>query len=280
MTRNDNHEIRKWHTLAILSLLLLFGIILIFVSAKVEESSKFWGVFLRDIGFVFAPVAAIALLYDYFAEKRYSKYLANQVTDVIIQELGDKYYLGHKELLMIYPNRLKTHLSEFFNSANQRIDILTTNLKSLDLCKTTLVQKASNGIKVRVLTLNPTHGFLRSRYKELGFTEPKLFYNEMITALRHFVKEENNISSYKNNYKVKIHQSSPTLMLFRSDDKLILGFILRQGRASDFMHIEFNCSEKYDRPNYSQCFIEHFDTLWKEAEEVDSHNINKIEWKD
>ena len=133
IARDDNHEIRKWHTLAILSLLLLFGIILIFVSSEVEDRSKFWGVFLRDIGFVFAPVATIALLYDHFAEKRHSKYLANQITDAIIQELGENNYLGYKGLPRVCPNRNETHLNEFFNSANQRIDILTTNLKSLDL---------------------------------------------------------------------------------------------------------------------------------------------------
>lgn len=278
MNQNEEREIRKWHTIPILLGLLLIGICLIFFSAVIRPYSEVWSIIFRDIGFVFAPVATLALLYQHLAESKHSKYIAKQ----IFQEL--KYLIrglfGQKEVLAIYPDRSAINFHEYFNSAKQQIDILTTNLTSLVMYTQLLIDKAKDGIPIRILTLIPNHEFLRRRFRELNFEKPVFLYNEMITSLREFCSNrENKLSPDKQkNLTIKIYNNLPSMTLFRSDDRMILGVILRQGRSREYMHIEFDCFIQPNNPKYCQCLIDHFNNLWKEASEITLNKLDEIIW--
>lgn len=76
--KNEEQEKQIWAR-ALLIILLLLGISLISSSAAVYPYSALWATVLRDIGFVFAPVAILALFYQHFAQKKHSQYVAEEV---------------------------------------------------------------------------------------------------------------------------------------------------------------------------------------------------------
>lgn len=282
MEKDSNQEqITKLWTLVVLLGLLLIGILLIVLSAVVKAYSELWSTILRDIGFVFSPVAVLALLYQYFAQRAHWRYLAKHVASHILKEIRHRLG-GQEEVLAIYRRRSAIDFDRFWRSAKQRIQILATNLRSLQMYTGLLVDKAKQGVRVRILALNPTHEFLQRRFKELNLKNPKDFHDEMITSLRHFcnAKENQLGSNEQENFVVKIHDSPPSLMLFRSDDRVILGFILQQGRSSDYMHVEFDCSVQSDRSKYCQDFVDHFEVLWERAAEISSHDLDEIRWSE
>lgn len=65
------------------------------------------------------------------------------------------------------------------------------------------------------------------------------------------------------------------MMLFRGDSRIIVGFILQQGKSRDSIHIDFDCSARIDRP--CQAYIKHFQLLWDAAQDIDLETICKIE---
>ncbi len=287
MNGEDGQE-RKWHTLAVLLGLLVIGISFIFVSALIRSRSEFWSTTLRDIGFVFSPIAILALLYQYVAEQRHSRFVAKHIVSDILEELDDRRggRTGLNEVVAIHPNRRVIDFQKFFGSANHQIDILTTNFNSLSMYIGLLVSKANNGTQVRVLTLNPRHEFVARRAGELRLTVQG-FFNELRSSLLELCTERENKlrRDRQGNCTVKIYDNTPSLTLFRSDNRLIVGFLFQQGRGRSQMHIQFEgsrlfcpskCKLQVCRARCCQYFMNHFGMIWKQAEQMTAEKAESL----
>lgn len=274
----EKNEMGIWAR-ALLIILLLIGICLISLSAAVHQHSALLATALRDIGFVFAPVAILALFYHHFAQKAHSRYVAREVSRDVMIEIEKRigHISGHRDLIEIYPNRDEINLNKYISDARDKINILVTNLISLEMHVGLLAKLANDGVKVRILTLTPNHEFVKRRYKALKFQSPKQFSDEMVTSLRTVCTYKENIvnEDKKSNFSIRIHDNPPSMMLFQRDDRIIVGFILQQGKSRDYIHIDFDCSARVVRP--CQDYIKHFELIWKDANDIDLGTISKID---
>jgi len=279
---NSHEKITRLRTIASLLGIFSIGVILTILSLIIKPYSELWSTMIRDIGFIFSPVAVIALLYQHFAERDHIYYLAKSISNDVLKEMHHKLgeNLGNNEIVTIYPTRHAINFNIFLGTSKNRIYILTTNLQSLEMYLGILIDRARQGVSIKILTLNPTHDFLRKRFRELTFKKAKFFYDEMVTSLRHFcsAKEHQLTPEQQKNFVIKIHDSPPTMMLFISDENILMGFILQQGRARDQMHVEFDCSVQFERKKHCQCLVEHFDLLWNRSHEITEDDIDNIIW--
>ncbi len=262
---------------ALLIILLLIGISLISLGAAFNEFSTFWGMVLRDIGFVFAPIAILALFYERFAQKEHTRYIAKEVGREVLIEIEKRvgHFYGHKDIIAIYPNRNSIDLNKYFSMAEKNIDILVTNLISLEMHIGLLIKLANEGVNVRILALNPKHEFLKNRSKELQFRSSRQFYTEMVASLRTFCayKKDKVSDDKKSNFSIRIYDNSPSHMLFQRDNRVIIGFILQQGKSRELIHIDFDCIES--KP--CKDFMEDFRLIWETSNDVDIDKISELE---
>ena len=280
-------NIRRWRTFGIILAMFLVGASLIAISALLTAFPGFWSTVLRDMGFVFCPVAVLALLYQQLFEEPHSEHVALRISDNVVTKIRTG--IGRQEIVCIYPSRTAIDFKRFFEVAQERIDILTTNLRSMVLYVDTLCKKARHGVSVRVLTLNPVdpfsgsghHPFLKTRYKDLDYNRVEQFSAQMVASLTNFCStKEREFSAFEScSFKIRLYDNSPSIMMFRSDDELILGFILRQGRSSEFIHIQCDLRQVDEVPKSCCDFARHFDCVWNEAEDASTQLIEEIEEK-
>jgi len=166
-------------------------------------------------------------------------------------------------ILNVYEDRVAANLSSFFQSASQQVDILTTNLSSLTGHLPILSQKAAAGVQIRVLALDPTSEFVQQRYGELGLGTRRDFERELTAGLRSFKMEADTlvkkVTDSENRFQIRQFDSLPTIVLFRSDHRLILNFILGTGRGRNNIQIEFDVSSRSGKPSTCMCFVAHFE---------------------
>lgn len=271
-------KIKELKTVIIGLVLIILGGLFLVISFKLKDNS-FISVFFRDLSFALFPAGIISIAYQYYTEQT----MVSNITEAVNKKMGCNFCKN--EFLDVYKSRNDSHLNDFFKKAQRVIRILTTNLASLENDLQDLIEKAKKDVKVSILTLNPRHEFLIRRYKDLRqFEKAKDFFEEMIVNLRKFCneKEKSLKNDDKSNFEIRLYDNPPTLMLFQSDDEVIIGFILRKGRASKFIHIKFNCSDyDYEKENkYCGDFLKHFDNIWKDATEISAERINDIKWDD
>ncbi len=303
-------KFQRRRIIALFWILLFLGILFLVLSLIINPSIENWSIaflaaLLRDISFLFAPIALLALLYQYFVESRIEREIVDQVTVRIIRELDQRMgeignaaeevtasiihelvqRLGEigdtKEVVTIYPTRQAINFNDFFTSAKENIDILVTNLQSMQEYIGLLLEKAKAGIDVRILALNPLHPFVQNRFAELRLKNEEFFQEEMVSSLGKFCSKRKSVlnteqqkTEQQKTFQIKIYNNPPTLMIFRSDNRVIIGFILRQGRSREYMHIEFNIESTSKEPRKSLCFIKHFQKIWEQLKEI---NYDEVE---
>lgn len=273
-------EKRKLQVFSSLFAMLLLGFVLIVIGLSIQNISTFWSAAFREIGLIFAPTAVLGLLYEYYAQRDHAKEIASTVADFLEYELEHRLggRLADSDVVAIYPARHAIDFHEYFKQSTNSIDILTTNLQSMEMYLGLLIEQARQGIQIRVLSLNPTHEFTKKRFVELGFKESQSFSEEMMVSLKHFcIERDIRLSSVQQkNLLIKVYDNPPSLMMFRRDYHIIIGFILQQGRSRDLLHIEFDFSTRKDRPALSRAFLEHYEILWSHGKEIDLDILKKI----
>jgi hypothetical protein len=281
----NRSRIRRRQIIMFVSVLLILGLSLIFFSDAINPGQKlwstnFWAGLIKDLGYLFAPAAVIALLFEWFSETRGTKELTEDITDTLRKEFDTRFAVSQasKEITALYPGRYSVDFPAFFSSAKENIDILVTNLQTVQMFLGILADRAKAGVSVRVLALNPNHSFLANRFSEIGLRAGDQFRLEIISSLRNFclTRETRLTTDLQDNFVIKIFNNPPTVMIFRRDDRVILAFILRQGRSRDQLHIEFVCSSKDRDERPADCFVKHFNVMWQEAQEVDYKKVEEM----
>lgn len=284
----NRQKIRRRQTIMFVSVLLLLGLSFIFFSDSINPaqtlwSQSFWAGLVKDLGYVFAPTAVIALLFGWFAETRGNKELSEDITEALRKEFDLRFAVSQasKEITALYPGRYAVNFPEFFSSAQEHIDILVTNLQTVQMFSGLLIEKAKAGVSVRVLSLHPNHPFLANRFAEIGLRAGDHFRSEIVSSLRNFclARETHLPLDVQEKFIVKMYDNPPSMMIFRKDDRIILAFILRQGRSRDQLHIEFACSHRGGDTRPANCFVKHFDSIWQEAQAVDYKQVEDLSQK-
>jgi len=267
--KSSRKAIENLQSIAILFGLLILGLVFILASLLLNSHNEILVTMLRDVGFVFTPVAAISLIYRQFVEKPRSSELEN----IIEHKLQDTLELQFNRLVKpherfkCYSNRAEINFHSFFSSAENCIDILVTNLQSLQMHLDLFAEMSQNGVKVRILAINPTHEFLKKRFNELSFKKIRHFREEMVTALRNVWSHIEKISNPAS-FEIRVYENTPTIMIFRCDNDLIISFILRQGRAREYLHIRFNSLGSQSLDETARCFVDHFEVLFSESQKI------------
>lgn len=273
-------EKRELQVLTSLLGLLLLGLITLVIAILTETNYPITSKILRELGLVITPPAVLALLYERFAERDHARETANRIADFLETQLEHRLggQIENSDIVAVYPARHAIDFYKYYSQATKQIDILTTNLQSMENYVGLLIDLAKKGVKIRILTLHPSNEFINRRFTELGFKEARSFAEEMIVSIKHFCrdKEQRLTEEQRDNFQIRLYKNPPSMMLFRRDYNIIVSFILQQGRSRDQLHMEFNCFPQSGKQRLSTAFIEHYEILWSHAENTDTHVVDQL----
>ncbi len=175
-----------------------------------------------------------------------------------VQEFIEE-YKEHGELgnVRYMPNRHDGLITSKIAKAKNRIDILQTNLCVLDKGFKNDVKNSldkTEGLKVRILTLDPQSTFVNHRAQQLDL-DVKNFRQELEDALDN-VKEY--FSNYDDRVIIKIYDDFPVQITFGFDQEVVSCVVSSTGRSRD--NCAFVVPESMPGAKYS--FSEHFGRLW------------------
>ena len=222
--------------------------------------------------------AAIISIADYFFLKKDEDESGRDVIRIIerIENVITKGAIGIK----LHKLRTDIDFVKLIQDSHSEICIYNTNLNFMYNYATVLNQAAQRNVTVKVLGLNPCNLFIATRFHELGIKSPDDFFAEIRTSILNIYKKLNEIENVaiRNQYQVKLYISQPTHMIFKFDKCLIVSFILRQGRARDQVHIEFDLNNP-EIERIASDFVQDFNLIWTEADPLDDAMIQRIESK-
>jgi hypothetical protein len=138
----------------------------------------------------------------------------------------------------VFARRDETILTHFFEGAHE-IDILTPNLKEIvDKAKENL--KNNRNAKVRMMSLHPECTAVYRRSNDMGThvldIKNRKEYSSFIRRALNDLQNEHR--QHKLNWEIKTYRIYPVIMIFRADDRFLLGFPLRGNRVREQFHMD------------------------------------------
>ncbi|HEY8363978.1 MAG TPA: hypothetical protein VIK84_00270 [Haloplasmataceae bacterium] len=187
-------------------------------------------------------------------------------------------------LIGIYPNRYACELDKLFKEAKKEINILATNLESLQQYIDILQECSLRGVKVKITTIHPSIAKEFSLYRVTGRnTDPESRFYSMKNSLRFFIEENKELDS---NHKMDIRtfKIMPTLIIFIVDNNCIVSFMVHKFFAREVLHLHFNLEhEKYldqgDTSISPIIFKRHFDSVFEGSEVVTDELIRNLNYE-
>lgn len=206
------------------AVVFLLGMVLIVVGVILENTAGIWGIVLLSIGCSIVASAIIIYLS--------SKYLIRQGKS---SEIAEKW-----GLLSIYRTRAEMNQSSNSNleSLKNELDIIAFGLRSFRDSQNELMKdKIKQGLRIRILTMNPDSIYLQQREKDeneiIGQTK------KTILDLIEWVTDMKGISTKPENVQIKFYDSLPLEFYFRQDDFLYVGPYLRGITSQQTISYEF-----------------------------------------
>lgn len=250
----------------------IFALGIVLIAGSHSISNNFWNTLLRDVGFVFSPVGLLSFLFQVFAEKDYLERILDELRSAMEPNQKRSFCIHDWSITDFFQNRAEADLSSFFGDSAENIDILTSNLISLTDHLPILRNRAENGVSIRILALNPDSAFVEGRYRDLGLGQSDDFKREILTGIRGFQMDfdafKKNHPDLAGNIALKVFDNLPTLVLFRSDNRLIIQFILSIGRGRENPQIEFDISFRKGKISGSSKFQNHFEAIWEKSKDI------------
>jgi len=168
----------------------------------------------------------------------------------------------------LHKDRNSLNLTKKIKESRQKICIYVTNLDFLTNNFFDLIEAAQKGVSIKILGMKPTNLFIATRYHELGKKNAQSFFDEIrihLTALRErLAPSTTDPLLIADRFQVKLYVNQPTHMIFWFDDSLVISFILRQGRAREQIHVEFDLND-LNISKMAGDFIKDFKLVWEEA---------------
>lgn len=294
MTSNTNilNKLFTWKVIGLILSGSLISLALTAIGYYLFDKDSFWYEVFTQLGYAGFTGIIITLLSKYYFDKETPK----QIADILTEQLGiddlksimnllphhvsEKLKKDHSVIRVtdaivdIFEERPREIFDRLFKNAEKNIDILTTNLDTLSQYDVDIERKMAqnSNLKIRLLALHPQHTFLRNRiesdriYDDLNF-----FFTKIISSIRKFTQLKDKIKKNKDNLTIKIYDSPPSIMLYRFDDDLMLGFILKQASSRYYTHLVFRVSNEM-----AGCFLEHFEKVFETAKDITTGELDSM----
>jgi hypothetical protein len=248
-------------------LICIIGMVFIGLSSfSIIPKASFFNEFFKNLGFVFVPTTLVAFLIGWSKTMKEATcvYKDFRIFDVYHNrtEFEEKYGLNNFFIQNIGKGICK-------------VDILTPDLTYLDRHKDDFAKYVNDGkLKIRILCLDPDSDcdFIETREAELyGHDENLRFRPQIHAALDRFyeTKLTKINEEYQDKFIIKTFESSPSIVLFRANNKILISFLLRGGKARNHAHVGFDFFVNNEKRNPGQCFIlNHFNLIWEKDGKV------------
>lgn len=167
-----------------------------------------------------------------------------------------------------FQNRKMADLGNAFQKAKNKIDILQTNLDTIEkeyLAPLIHALEQNKQIKLRILTLDPESYFAQKRAEQLGLAITH-YRSDLHKSIRSII---NQLSKFSGQFAIRIYDDFPTQITFIIDDFVYTCTVARSVRSRDlctFMLEKFTAGVE-------RSFLFHFDIIWSNAREYMVHTL-------
>ena len=137
-----------------------------------------------------------------------------------------------------YSNRYNSDIRKKIELATKRVDILETNASTIVNEYFTDIEKAlkvSDGLRVRILTLNPHSRFVNNRAMQLA--EPIARYRTELSVALDCLDRKVNESEFKDRIDLRVYDIFPTQLTFIVDDSIYSCSIANGHRSRNFNNL-------------------------------------------
>lgn len=239
----------------------------ILVAGNFVENQLFSSI-LSQVSTALIPAGIISMLYDF--------YLRQDFVDLLKEEISKKNNLFKLEdsvkkvgMQKIYIDRSEIDFLEYFKNAKNEILILDTSLiffTAVPQIETIFANSVENGCHIKLLCLDPNSNQASYRERDIGY-KTEIFVSQLKSSIAQFQELKLNVDSKKpkGSIEIKMFDATTTNVLIMSDNRMIVGYILRKIRGRHCVHIEF--TKDSENKTY-EAFYNHFMSLWEEARDV------------
>lgn len=177
---------------------------------------------------------------EYFADEVPKSIRTECLGCAILEEIKEQRWCRWRgPISQVTERRDETFLSRFFDGATE-IDILTPNLDEV-VRNTVASLKRNVGAKVRAMSLHPQCSATYRRFNDMGRKALGLRNRQEYSTLIHGALDDMHEERTKNklDWKIKTYTAFPVIMIFRADNRFLLGFPLAGERVREQFHLEF-----------------------------------------
>lgn len=227
------------------------------------------------IALVTFEIIALVLLYPVI-KKRIVKSFIDQYRYDFQQDFRNAAYIIAPQKVQLgditgaFKNREEADVRKFLSRSQSELDIYTPNLKYFTMeGRGKIFEDAiKRECKIRVLALNPKNAFTSERFSQIELGEPRAFASEMLGSLEIFLRDY----AAPGLIELRVFNEPPTTLILRSDNEVLVSFILRQARSREYLHLRMRC----DQERLGKPFVTHFDTAFNSAKEVTTSLLSQI----
>lgn len=218
----------------------------------------------------------ILILFYIFLKKQIVKSLFKENRSEFQEEFRNAAKLiAPKQILLgditgVFQNREQANVREFLANSQFELDIFTPNLRyfTMENRGEIFEEAIKKGCRIRLLALHPKNAFTSERFSQIDLRDARAFASEMSASLEIFL----------NNYvrpgqvELRVFDEPPTTLILRSDDEVLVSFILRQARSREYLHLRMRCN----KGRSGEPFMRHFDTAFDSARDVTPALLSQI----
>lgn len=152
--------------------------------------------------------------------------------------------------------KMNIRLNEIWDNLSDNLDIIAFGLKSFrDAQSDSIKEKVKDGLKIRILTINPFSSFVKQRERDENEMTGSI--KKTILDLEKWMTTLKGISNNKENIQLKFYNSLPIDFYWRQDDKLYTGPYLYGIGSQQTITFEYQKGTK----GY-QFYHNYFENLW------------------
>ena len=157
-----------------------------------------------------------------------------------------------------YATRLVPDFNKMFENAKDKIDILQTNLLTIEANHLNVLQNAmeeNKNLRIRILTLDPQSQYVGARAMQLGFKDIGIFRAELSASLD-LVRVQ--FAGSNGRVQIRKYDEFPLQITYIIDNHVVSCVITATGRSRE------NCAFIIDknRRGIEHSFVDHFEKLW------------------
>ena len=179
---------------------------------------------------------------------------------LITRKYEEKHVTRDWGLVNIYETRTKMNVTcdEYLQKGKRQISMSGFGFRSLmDGQKELIEKKVREGIKIRIITMNPDSDYVRQREREEGEREGDI--RESIINLGKWVEALQKIEKKKGNVQIRYYDAKPIDFYFRIDDHAFTGPYIYGKKSQYTISYEF-CGDSSGFDYYA----EYYDRLWND----------------